>query len=152
MQMIFLNNVRKVGRLVLSRTSCFNCKKCPFAYLTYSGLTAHTHLSFIPKMYWHVVNNMLKIQHCTPTLLWNNHAYEYNTESTTSCLTEKLWLHRRLALPWSPGLCRGSTHWFPTSAMNHCICLRLLMHFSVNHSVLYNIAQVVGMSLKSLCV
>jgi hypothetical protein len=24
MQMIFLNNVRKVGRLVLSRTSCFN--------------------------------------------------------------------------------------------------------------------------------
>jgi hypothetical protein len=26
MQMTFLNNVRKVGRLVLSRTSCFNLK------------------------------------------------------------------------------------------------------------------------------
>jgi hypothetical protein len=25
MQMIFLNNVRKVGRLILSRTSCFSC-------------------------------------------------------------------------------------------------------------------------------
>jgi hypothetical protein len=29
-----------------------------------------------------------------------------------------------------------------TSTMNHCVCLLLLMHFSVNHSVLYNLAWV----------
>jgi hypothetical protein len=31
MQMTFLNNVRKVGRLVLSRTSCFNLLSVPFS-------------------------------------------------------------------------------------------------------------------------
>jgi hypothetical protein len=30
MQMTFLNNVRKVGRLVLSRTSCYFCVRCSF--------------------------------------------------------------------------------------------------------------------------
>jgi hypothetical protein len=36
----------------------------------------------------------------------------------------------------------GSSWWYCTSAMNHLVCLHLLMHFSVNHSVLYNMAWV----------
>jgi hypothetical protein len=31
---------------------------------------------------------------------------------------------------------------YHTSAMNHRVCLCLLMHFSINHSVLYNTARV----------
>jgi hypothetical protein len=53
-------------------------KKCPYSHLIYLGLTAHTHLSFIPKMYWHMVNNILKNQHFTPTVLWNNPISKYN--------------------------------------------------------------------------
>jgi hypothetical protein len=39
-------------------------------------------------------------------------------------------------------LCTGSSQWYYTFAMNHRICLCLLMHFSVNHWVLYNMARV----------
>jgi hypothetical protein len=41
-------------------------------------VSRHIHLSFPPKMYWYMVNNILKIQHCIPTLLWNNPVSKYN--------------------------------------------------------------------------
>jgi hypothetical protein len=41
MQMTFLNNVRKVGRLVLSRTSCLY-RGLTFEYLSHSGKTPTT--------------------------------------------------------------------------------------------------------------
>jgi hypothetical protein len=44
--------------------------------------------------------------------------------------------------PNLPHLCKGSSSRYHTSIMNHHVCLRLLMHFSVNHSVLYNMAWV----------
>jgi hypothetical protein len=59
------------------------------------------------------------------------------TGSTTSCSSKtavaKWWTVR-------PQLATSIHHQlaYHTSAMNHRICLSLLMHFSVNHSVLYN--------------
>jgi hypothetical protein len=55
---------------------------------------------------------------------------------TISCLTEE----RRPAGPQSTHIWSRSSRWY-TSAMNHRVCLRLLMHFSINHSVLYNMTR-----------
>jgi hypothetical protein len=40
---------------------------------------------------------------------------------------------------------------YHTSAVNHCICLHLLMHFSINHSALYNMDQVRYTTKQHVC-
>jgi hypothetical protein len=43
MQMTFLNNVRKVGRLVVSRTCCFIVRVPTFAHIVYSSVSYDSH-------------------------------------------------------------------------------------------------------------
>jgi hypothetical protein len=48
-------------------------------------------------------------------------------------------------------LCTGNSQRYYASAMNHYVCLRLLMHFSINHSVLYNTARVRYITEQRVC-
>jgi hypothetical protein len=47
MQMTFLNNVRKVGRLVLSRTSCYCLKQPPHCFTVYKELPKQKLCNFL---------------------------------------------------------------------------------------------------------
>lgn len=65
-------------------------------------------LTIVPSIYWHVVSNILKIQHCIPGVLWNNSVYY-------------MWAHQRYFAGWQESPDQGF----------HCPCHFICLFFSV---------------------
>lgn len=68
--------------------------------LLYSVLIARTYLLFIMKIHWHTVNNILNVENCIRTLVWNNLVSKCdmfaNHSRCAGCQTSPgIWIHMR---------------------------------------------------------